>query len=231
MNKSRLLGAVCAAVFTFITTSSHSTLLSRLGGAAAYDDALDITWLTDADLSGRQRWDTHLFPDKLFDWIDSLNTAEHLGFNDWRLASMSVSAPVGSLPDTTVASSVIDCSSATEVDCRDNELGYMYYQNMGGTYGSNLSGNQTVDGILLTDVQPLYWSGTEFDSGLAWRFAFNNGHNNTDNKNSDFYGWAVLDGDVAAVPSPPVLWLIGTGLLGLIGMTQNRYRRSNRKCS
>ena len=139
MNKSRLLGAVCAAVFTFITTSSHSTLLSRLGGAAAYDDALDITWLTDADLSGRQRWDTHLFPDKLFDWIDSLNTAEHLGFNDWRLASMSVSAPVGSLPDTTVASSVIDCSSATEVDCRDNELGYMYYQNMGGTYGSNLS--------------------------------------------------------------------------------------------
>ena len=104
MKKSRLLGAVCAAVFTFITTSSHSTLLSRLGGAAAYDDVLDITWLTDASLSGRWVWDNQV------GWARGLNTANHLGFDGWRLASMSVAA---GLP-TGTAASVVDSSQLSD---------------------------------------------------------------------------------------------------------------------
>ena len=85
MKKSRLLGALCAVLFTFITVSANAALLGRLpltpGGTnfqAAYDDVLKITWLADAALSGGNTWDDQLT------WIDSLNTADHLGFNDWR---------------------------------------------------------------------------------------------------------------------------------------------------
>jgi len=66
---------------------------------------------------------------------------------------MSVAAvlPTGS------TTSVVDCSSTTELACRDNELGYMFYHNMGGTLGSNLTGNQTVDDVLLTNVHDFHW--------------------------------------------------------------------------
>ena len=55
MNKSRLLGAVCACVLGFISISSHAALLGRdLDGnlstaEAYYDTVLGITWLGDAN--------------------------------------------------------------------------------------------------------------------------------------------------------------------------------------
>ena len=135
MKKSRITGALSAVLFTFITVSANAALVSRLGGDAAYDNVLNITWLTDADLSSTGTWQNQL------DWVADLNTANHLGFNDWRLASVSVTA---GLP-TGTTTSVVDCSSATELACRDNELGYMYWENMGGT-GSVKTGDQLVDG-------------------------------------------------------------------------------------
>jgi hypothetical protein len=209
MNKSRILGALSAVLFTFITVSANATLVSRLGGVAAYDDVLDITWVTDADLSRFITWNNQVA------WASGL---DYLGFDDWRLASMSVAA---GLP-TGTATSVIDCSTATELACRDNELGYMFYQNMGGIFGDNKTGNQTVDGVLLTDVRPDYWSGTEFGSGGAWDFSFIRGSRGGSGKGSGSYGWAVRSGDVSAVPVPAAVWLFGSGLIGLIGIARKK---------
>ena len=57
MKNSRFIGVVCAILFSIITVSANAALVGRLpltpGGTdyqAAYDDVLDITWLTDADL-------------------------------------------------------------------------------------------------------------------------------------------------------------------------------------
>jgi hypothetical protein len=211
MKKSSLLGALSAVLFTFITVSANATLVSRLGGEAAYDTVLGITWLTDADLSGQGNWDNQLL------WIDSLNTANHLGFDDWRLASMSVAAGV----PTGTATSVVDCSSATEVACRDNELGYMFYHNMGGSLGDSKTGNQTVDGVLLTEVRSDYWPGTEFDSNNAWDFRFNGAQFNTGKFNFN-YGWAVRSNDVSEVPVPAAVWLFGSGLIGLVGLARRK---------
>ena len=105
-----------------------------------------------------------------------------------------------------------------------NELGYMFYYNMGGSFLDNKTGNQTVDGVLLTDVQSHYWSGTEFiDSTAAWSFRYADGnrlHFPKDRLN--FYGWAVRAGDVGEVPVPAAVWLFGSGLLGLIGVTRRK---------
>lgn len=58
--KSHLWGTVCAVLFAFITVSANAALVSQLGGRAAYDDVLDITWITNAGLSGGNNWDNQV---------------------------------------------------------------------------------------------------------------------------------------------------------------------------
>jgi hypothetical protein len=43
----------------------------------------------------------------------------------------------------------------------------------------------------------VYWSGTEFASNPndAWNFNTDNGNQNNDNKDNQFYGWAVRPGE------------------------------------
>ena len=212
MKKSRLIGVVCAILFSFISVSANAALVSRLGGAAAYDTVLDITWLTDASPIGGGNWDLQVA------WADSLDT---LGFDDWRLASMSVSAGV----PTGTTDSVVDCSAESELLCRDNELGYMFYQNMGGSFNDDKTGTQTVDGVELTGVQSFYWSGTAYAPNPinAWAFDFSDGVQfNGDKIDPGGHGWAVRAGDVSAVPVPAAVWLFGSGLLGLVGMARRK---------
>jgi hypothetical protein len=185
MNKSRLLVAVCAVLFTFITVSANAALVSRLGGQAAYDTVLDITWTTDASLSGAWRWDNQV------GWARGLDTANYLGVDGWRLASMSVAA-----------GAVVNCTGATELACRDNELGYMFYHNLGGSEGDSLSGTQTVGDVTLTNIQFTYWSGTESGFDSAWLFRFGNGTHDIEDKRLQTNAWVVVDGDVF-IPTPP----------------------------
>lgn len=195
MKKSHLLSTLCAILFSLITMSANAALLGRLpatpGGTdyqAAYDDVLNITWLTDADQSGSANWAAQVA------WAANLNT---LGFDDWRLASMSVAAGV----PTGTAGTVVSCRPPAEVAC-DNEMGYMFYQNFGGSLGDNKTGNQTVGDVTFTDVQSLYWSGTESGTGGAWYFIFSGpvmGEHQfigLDEFNLTRYGWAVRSGDV-----------------------------------
>ena len=187
MKRLRLPVAVRACIFSLtMMTTADAELHSRLGGAAAYDDALNITWLTDAALSGNNSWTNQL------SWVDSLNSANHLGFNDWRLASMSVAA---GLP-TGTATTVVDCSTIWQPLCQDNELGYMFYHNLGGSYGGDLTGNRTVGDVTLTNIQSRYWSATESGITNAWMYHFDSGFGVWSPKNGDRYGWAVRAGDV-----------------------------------
>ena len=204
MKKSRLLGVVCAVLFTFITVSANAALVSRLGGQAAYDTVLDITWTTDASLSGAWRWDNQV------GWARGLDTANYLGVDGWRLASMSVAA-----------GAVVNCTGATELACRDNELGYMFYHNFGGSEGDDFSGTQTVGDVTLTDIQFTYWSGTEAGFDSAWLFRLGNGTQDTEDKRLQTNAWAVVDGDVF-IPIPATLWLFGSGLISLIGFARKK---------
>ncbi len=113
-----------------VSGSARATLFDR-GSGLIFDDVLNVTWTQNANLANQMfTWQGAV------DWADTLSFG---GFSDWRLASMSVS---GGLP-TGSSASVVNCFSATEVACRDNELGYMNVHNLGGT-GNDLSGNQNV---------------------------------------------------------------------------------------
>lgn len=195
---------MCAILFTFTALSANATLFNRMGGAAAYDDVLDITWVTDASLSGVNDWFSQVV------WAENL---DYLDFDGWRLASMSVAA---GLP-TGTTTSVVNCTSATEEQCKDNELGYMYYYNLGGMLGDNFTGRQTVDGVGLMNIRPFYYSGTEFDDFNNWIFGFGDGFQGYGALVGGGYGWAVADGDVfvpepsvpgVVLPLPAAVWLL-----------------------
>jgi hypothetical protein len=53
---------------------------------------------------------------------------------------------------------------------------------------------------------------------MYWTFGFDVGYFNPAWKNGTFYAMAVHPGDVSAVPVPGAVWLLGSGLLGLIGI-------------
>lgn len=185
MNNYRLFGAVCAVLFSFITVSANAELVSRLGGQAAYDTVLDITWTTNAGLSEPE----HQFHQ--IKWAKDLN---YLGFDDWRLPWMSVAA-----------SGRVDCSTATELACRDNEYGYMFYHNLGGVEWDDLTGTQTIGDVTLSNIQSDYWSGTFWQPPDSYPvgdlFGFDTGKiEPAPYHTCCFYGWAVRDGDVSPPP-------------------------------
>ncbi len=189
MMPSRTTAFTTLAVVLLATVSTNAAaeLHSRLGGAAVYDDALGITWLSDAGASGAASWENQLA------WVDALNEGAHLGFSDWRLASMSTAGglPVGQ------ASEVVDCSTIWQPLCADNELGYMFFHNLGGASGQDLTGTRTIGDVTIHNIQPLYWSGTLSGISNAWMYHFDIGFGVWSPRNGLRHGWAVRDGDVA----------------------------------
>lgn len=79
---------------------------------------------------------------------------------------------------------------------------------LGGNFGNGLTGDQGP----FTDIQSWYWTGTEFSVNEAWDFRVFNGEQYNLDKVNGNYAWAVRDGDVAAVPLPPSILLLGLGL-------------------
>jgi len=206
MKKSHLLGSVCASIFSLISISPHAALVDN-GGGLIYDTVLDITWAQ---------------PDALRTWDDANAWAAGLtlgGATEWRLPYISVAAGAGPFTGTPV-----DCSTATELACRDNELGYMFYQNLSGTLGQSILTSGDPDLALFPSLQSIYyWSGTEFDSSNAWLFDFFGGNQGSVSQDlSYYYSWAVHAGNVSAVPVPAAVWLFGSGLMGLLGLARRK---------
>ena len=101
--------SVLAIFLLLLCSSSHAALISVLAGQAVYDTDLDITWVADANLvlsnSFGLPFSTNLGPhpsdNSIYDgiiqtfggmtwpgalfFIDAMNAADYLGFDDWRL--------------------------------------------------------------------------------------------------------------------------------------------------
>ncbi len=175
MNKKAVLVLTGMLVAAFME-SSRAELFDR-GNGLIYDDVLNITWLQNASAGGNKTWK------EAVQWASDL---EYQGFDDWRLPSVSVSSGVPS----GATDNPVDCSTATELACRDNELGYMYYHYLEGG-GNNLTGNQG----LFRNIQTSHWSGTE-SSGGVWIFIFRYGGQSEELKGFSDAVWAVRSGDV-----------------------------------
>jgi len=220
--KSSLFSA-CAGLFTLgAAISADAALVSRLGGDAVYDTDLDITWIANANLavsnqfgvtsgiiltgsaSGQMTWNTAQ------NWIAGMNAANYLGYNDWRL-------PITLPPDSSCS---VSQTNAIGSNCTGSEMGHLFYSELSGTAGSNITTSGDPDLAKFQNIWPSYYWSTDYTptsaTGDAYDFNFNAGDQGGVAKSATNNVWAVRTGDVL-VPLPAGFWLLGSGLVGLSG--------------
>lgn len=212
MKKSRLLGALCAYVFIFIGNTSHAELEPII-----LDTTLNIYWGGEGNFHARYKLTDERFAEIIaavgsvdghvltaadfdyngtFTWWGAMAWADQFvygGFNDWRLPNM----------DVNVDGIVVDCQIVTEVECRDNEYGYLYQYN----------GVSAASPGVFSHVEGRNWSLTESDTDRAWFFGLYNTseayENAIDRKSNTHFAFIVRD--VTTAPLLPTLWLQITG--------------------
>lgn len=242
-------GILGAGILVCCMSTSQAALIDG-GGGLVYDDVLDITWLTDAnlaysntfgistgiDVDGYMDWDTANM------WIDAMNSSGYMGYSSWRMPTVT---PVNGVSfDYTVT---YDGSTDKGFNnySTSNELSHLFYSTLGNS-GQCLDTSTpetgciyNTDGWGLDNTGPFenmssfrYWTEVEHTE-LSWRafdFSMGGGQTGTGAKVGAKQVWAVLDGDVAmlaAVPVPAAAWLFGSGLVGLIAIGRRKGVRSS----
>jgi len=230
-------GAVSVSLLTLgLVTTADAALASRLGGQAVYDTDLNITWLantklavsqtfgvTGIDGNGLMSWATAT------SWITAMNASNsgngYLGIKNWRL-------PNTLQPDATCGSQFNPGTGLPlqgfGSNCTGSEMGHLFYNELNLTANSSVFGADPVQLAKFNNSidSSVYWSGTEFasDQTSAWTFSFNVGFQGTDLKTQNLFAWPVRSGDVglSSVPVPATVWLMGSGLIGLLGVARRK---------
>ena len=164
-------------------------------------------------------------------FVNYLNNISYGGSNQWSLPGWTDTGAVGVQCNNNGG----DCGY--NVNPSSSPLAQLYYgelakkarfntsnesQNGSGIFGNN--GAQVAGGAVgpFINVQSSrYWLGTEYeqDPVNAWHFITGTGYQTyVSDKRWNLYAWAVSPGQVAAVPVPGAVWLMGSGLLGMVSL-------------
>jgi hypothetical protein len=175
-----------------------------------YEDVQNLVWL---DYSrGLSNWESHVF------WAAGLNNSGVLtyNFNPGIVVSWD---DVWRLPET--VDGPYEYTGGYNVT--SSEMGHLYYVSLGNLGQYDTNGNVQSgwglqnEGLFSNLVANVYSSGTKFSStSNLWFFNFNDGNQGIGGGN--FYAVAVRPGEVSAVPIPAAVWLLGSGIIGLVGL-------------
>ena len=231
--------------FVVCNISAARASLIDSGNGLIYDDILDISWLKDANLAesntfgvsgiavdGTMNWYT------AFDWIDALNSNNYMGYSTWRMPTLT---PVDGVSFDYTVSYDGSTDRGFNNTSTSNELSNLYYSslgNLGLCTTSNVTGSPADSceetsgglwGLQNTDhfrnlTASRYWTDVkhEEDSLRAFDMDFTFGQMGTGGKEGNKIVWAVLDGNVSAVPVPAAIWLFGSGLIGISLATKRK---------
>jgi hypothetical protein len=227
---------------------AEAALIDR-GGGLIYDSVLNVTWLQDAnyarnsgygDGSGQMTWN------QAKTWaanIEYFDAVRNVTWTEWRLPHI---LPINGsnynliyLNDgSTDEGSNISAPGTIYAGNTGSEMAYMFYNNLHNISYWDFSGNGGQPGWGLNNTGPFinlqanppYWSSfadPDF-SNMAWFFEFSGGYQTANYIDRTYYAWAVRDGDVAAVPEPSTMLLLGCGLIGLVGL-RRKFKFSERR--
>ncbi|MBW1645904.1 MAG: hypothetical protein JRJ56_06205 [Deltaproteobacteria bacterium] len=223
----KITGLICGLVLLAAAATAGAALVTI--GTATYDgDNHDYNLIWDSDNNGNSVvWlDIYHYPTEAKDWASQKAWAESIGqhltynwnpgvvvdwgTNDWRLPSIGTVTSTG-------------CNQT------GSELGHLYYLELLDAEGNHLiCNNNTQRGDLnATNFDHLahgfYWTdnGKPTYTWDSWGFNNNTGKHETV---PGMWGGFVLpirtveSVDIAPVPVPGALWLLGSGLLGLVAI-------------
>lgn len=216
------------AVLLAVPGVASAALVDR-GGGLIYDDVLNITWLQDANYAKTSGYDIN----GLMNWTAATIWASDLvygGYSDWRLPTIVDTGDLG----CNFAYTGTDCGynvQTTSGSTVYSEMASLFYDTLGNLSSQFADGSGLQPGWGLTNTGPFanvqaffYWSGLEYvyDSGSGWMFNFHPGYQAVRTKSYEHFAWAVRDGDVAPVPVPGAVWLLGSALAGLGAIRRRR---------
>ncbi len=193
--------------------------------------------------------DGGMFWDTANAWIAAMNDANYLGFHRWRLPAITpLNGSSFNYTPSYVGSSDkgvnISAPGTPYAGSTADEIAHLFHNSLGNMgkcdlalstathcvnrpeYGLVHVGpfeNLTSEGRL---NEPRYWMDKDYvdpkGTPRAFDFNFIDGQVGTGARVSTFYVFAVLDGNVSAVPVPAAVWLLGSGLLGLVAAGRKR---------
>ena len=205
----------CATLLVFCLSKTVNASLWDRGRGLIYDDDLNVIWLSDANFAYTSGYITPEGRDVTITngrmtWDEANEWALHLvyqGYNNWRLPTT---------PGTVLGFA------------HEGEMGHLYYDELGGEEGPSILSSPDPDLSKFINLEDsygffagLYWTGsagTGDYSDWHFRFGIHGGSQDIDSDWNPFFAWAVRDGDVAPVPIPSAVLLLGSGLIGLIGL-------------
>jgi hypothetical protein len=176
------------------------------------------------------------------DTLEFYDAVRDVTYDDWRLPTISPVNGVNlqfnnTLNGTSDQGNALTTTDGTDGGWRDgagtpvSEMGYMFYVNLANTAGSLTNTGPFLNIEAQFSSSPIdYWTGT-LTQGLtdAAYFNFKGGFQGLTadteaSGNPDYMSvWAVREGDViSSVPVPAAVWLFGSGLIGLIGVTRRK---------
>ena len=193
-------------IAVFFTVNAQASLIDR-GNGMIYDTVLDITLLADANYAMTSGYDA----DGLLDWNAATSWTSNLSYNGitgWRMMSLNTDN------DGTVA----ECT--TEILCRKNEFSYLMTYSVLDFSGFSEFYNLST-AYWTSTFDPVNSSVSYFD--FYWAFTLSTNVVSFPDY-IELNVWAVHDGDIAAVPIPAAIWLMGSGLLLLTGFIKRNSR-------
>ena len=219
--KKRFLSVLTTGLFLLCMAGIANAALTTIGTATYGGSDYKLIW--DNDNNGKSVvWLD--YTNTASDWSPQMNWAagldQNLTYNLNPGYSVTWDDTAWRLPDADVSGDIAGYYKT------GSEMGHLFYTELGldGSSGYILPvelNASEFDNLL--GYENFYWSATEYPgySTSALDFRMYNGYQGSHFKastHSDGCGLAVRSGQVSAVPVPGAIWLLGSGLLGLIGI-------------
>ena len=249
----RAWSAALAAVLGVAASGAQAALTSYSAGGVGlvYSSAANVTWTKDANLLGSmiaaQGYTSVVNAilaavPSVSDTPNAYDTPSQSGVHTMSVADFSASTPgwvswfgaqafAGYLNSIAYAGStqwrmpLAPAAPQYGYNQTGGELGKLFYTELGGFLGIAIPNTASFD----NEQAYVYWTSSErAGSALeAWNFFTVNGYQDASGKPGTYYAWAVTPGQVSppAVPLPAGVWLMGSGLLGLVCMRRRRPER------
>ena len=191
MKKTRLNGALCAAMLSLIGTSANAALVFEIDTYTTDEVSFSISGTFDADTIG-------IFPGYLAvknDWSNNIGV-----HTEWFSGAPSITLNtimIGGLAPTLVQ------AQNSGIRPWNDDIFFRFADNTAAfTAGTAVSGSITLSGVGLFD--PADMSTLELVSGLDYTSPISSDDD-----------WARLEARVSAVPLPAAAWLFGSAIIGL----------------